>query len=441
MAFTISKKTWGGFMQKVRAFKYLLLLIYMIILYIFESIIVDWTPGLFFQATILNFSLFLGIYAFRGFDNSNLQSLNSNLVSYSTGSFLGALFSLMIVAFFKTKLPKEVFITSLTLSGVIFPLIFTYTMRKVLSIIPPKRYLVIGKESEISQIMQEVEKASMGKIKAYGYMNPSSAALEQALSLNLFDSVLVADQKLSRSVESVLESAHQKGKSVEFLPLIVEQTLKRIPIELIDKFKEYYEIQFSSVRETPSKRVLDLFVSIIAMIILSPVYLIIYLSILLDDGLPVIFKQMRIGLNGSKFIMHKFRSMKKDAESTGAKYATQQENNVTKIGKLIRPIRLDEIPQFYDILIGKMSFVGPRPEQPKFAKELSEELPYYNYRHKLKPGLTGWAQTNYKYAATIEEQAKKLSYDLYYVKNRSLLLDLQIILRTFETVVFKRGAK
>lgn len=177
------------------------------------------------------------------------------------------------------------------------------------------------------------------------------------------------------------------------------------------------------------------------MIILSPVYLVIYLAILLDDGLPIIFKQMRVGLNGSNFIMHKFRSMKKDAESTGAKYATQQENNVTRIGKLMRPVRLDEIPQFYDILIGKMSFVGPRPEQPEFAKELAEALPYYNYRNKLKPGLTGWAQTNYKYAATIEEQAKKLSYDLYYIKNRSLLLDLLIILRTFETVVFRKGAK
>ena len=288
-------------MQKVRAFKYLLLLIYMIILYIFESIIVDWTPGLFFQATLLNFSLFLGIYAFRGFDNSNLQSLNSSLVSYSTGSFLGALFSLMIVAFFKTKLPKEVFITSLALSGVIFPLIFTYTMRKVLSIIPPKRYLVIGKESEISQIMQEVEKASMGKIKVYGYTNPSSAALEQALSLNLFDSVLVADQKLSKSVESVLENAHQKGKSVEFLPLIVEQTLKRIPIELIDKFKEYYEIVFSSVKISRTIRIFDILFSIIILTILSPVILISIAVILIRDGRPIFYSQLRHGINGKLF--------------------------------------------------------------------------------------------------------------------------------------------
>ncbi|ACR79984.1 exopolysaccharide biosynthesis polyprenyl glycosylphosphotransferase [Kosmotoga olearia] len=428
-------------MKRLREVKYSLALFYFIILYIIQSLLLEWDISLFIQATILNISLLLGIYAFRGFDNFNIQSLNSSLVSYSIGSLIGALFSLMIVAFFKAKLPKEVFITALALSGVIFPIISTFTIRKVLSMIPPKRYLVIGNESEIGEIIREIEKASMEKVKIYGYMNPSSVALEQALSLSLFDSILVADQKLSRSVESILEKADSQGKSVEFLPLIVEQTLKRIPIELIDKFKEYYEIQFSSVKETPSKRVLDLFISVIAMIILSPVYLVIYLAILLDDGLPIIFKQMRVGLNGSNFIMHKFRSMKKDAESTGAKYATQQENNVTRIGKLMRPVRLDEIPQFYDILIGKMSFVGPRPEQPEFAKELAEALPYYNYRNKLKPGLTGWAQTNYKYAATIEEQAKKLSYDLYYIKNRSLLLDLLIILRTFETVVFRKGAK
>jgi lipopolysaccharide/colanic/teichoic acid biosynthesis glycosyltransferase len=107
----------------------------------------------------------------------------------------------------------------------------------------------------------------------------------------------------------------------------------------------------------------------------------------------------------------------------------------------MRPIRLDEIPQFYDIFKGNMSFIGPRPEQPGFAEELATKLPYYKLRHKLKTGLSGWAQTNYKYAATIEEQEKKLSYDLYYVKNQSTMLDLQIILKTFETVVFRKGAK
>ncbi|OAA20668.1 exopolysaccharide biosynthesis polyprenyl glycosylphosphotransferase [Kosmotoga sp. DU53] len=429
-------------MHRLRYIKYSLVSGFLILTFLIQLVFIqDWNFVLILQALILDFAIILGIYAFRGFDNSTITSLNASFVAFFSGTLLGSLFALLVILFFRPRISHPVFLITMILAVLPFPILSSLILKRALKNFPPKKYLVVGKESEIGEILREVERASMGKIQIIGYMNPSPMALEQAITTNIFDAILVADQKLSRSVESILEKADSQGKSVEFLPLIVEQTLKRIPIELIDKFKEYYEIQFSSVRETPSKRVLDLFISIIAMIILSPVYLVIYLSILLDDGLPIVFKQIRVGLNGNNFIMHKFRSMKKDAESTGAKYATQQENNVTKIGKLMRPIRLDEIPQFYDILIGKMSFVGPRPEQPEFAKELAEVLPYYNYRHKLKPGLTGWAQTNYKYAATIEEQAKKLSYDLYYIKNRSFLLDLQIILRTFETVVFKKGAK
>lgn len=429
-------------MHRLRYIKYLLVSGFLILTFLIQLVLIkDWNFVLILQALILDFAIILGIYAFRGFDNSTITSLNASLVAFFSGTLLGSLFALLVMLFFRPRINHPVFLIAVILAGLPFPVISNLILKRTLKTLPPKKYLVVGKESEIGEILREVERTSMGKIQIIGYMNPSPMALQQVITTNIFDTILVADQKLSRSVESILEKADSQGKSVEFLPLIVEQTLKRIPIELIDKFKEYYEIQFSSVRETPSKRILDLFISIIAMLILSPVYLVIYLAILLDDGLPIIFKQMRVGLNGNNFIMHKFRSMKKDAESTGAKYATQQENNVTKIGKIMRPVRLDEIPQFYDILIGKMSFVGPRPEQPEFAKELAEVLPYYNYRHKLKPGLTGWAQTNYKYAATIEEQAKKLSYDLYYIKNRSLLLDLQIILRTFETVVFRKGAR
>jgi len=133
--------------------------------------------------------------------------------------------------------------------------------------------------------------------------------------------------------------------------------------------------------------------------------------------------------------------MKKIDDLNPQKYVIDEQHRITKLGRVIRPIRLDEIPQFYDILRGTMSFIGPRPEQPKFVEELSQKLPYYKLRHLLKPGLSGWAQINYQYAATTEEQSIKLSYDLYYIKNRNVLLDIQIILRTIETVVFRRGAK
>jgi len=253
-------------------------------------------------------------------------------------------------------------------------------MRKVLSIIPPKRYLVIGKESEISQIMQEVEKASMGKIKVYGYMNPSSAALEQALSLNLFDSVLVADQKLSRAVESVLENAHQKGKSVEFLPLIVEQTLKRIPIELIDKFKEYYEIEFSKVNNSPAKKVLDMIFALIGIIIGSPIMAILAIAILVESGHPVVFKQKRIGTNMKPFTFIKFRSLKNLSEAELEKLNDPNatiEQRITKVGKLMRKFRIDELPQFFNVLNGTRSVIGPRPEMPAYHNQCLENIPYY----------------------------------------------------------------
>jgi lipopolysaccharide/colanic/teichoic acid biosynthesis glycosyltransferase len=170
------------------------------------------------------------------------------------------------------------------------------------------------------------------------------------------------------------------------------------------------------------------------------VILILSLIIRIEDGKPVIYTQERIGLNNEKFIMHKFRSMKNDTQTSNAKFATDEQDRILKIGKIIRPIRLDEILQFYDILKGDMSFVGPRPEQIKFVEEYNELIPFYWARHKLKPGLTGWAQIMYKYSSNLEEVKTKLSYDLYYVKNRDIFLDVNIIFKTVEAVFWKRGA-
>jgi len=303
---------------------------------------------------------------------------------------------------------------------------------------------VIGREEELSPILEEVRKASMNKIQIYSYLNPSPATLAAAIEIETarpYDAILIGDPQLARGVESLISRAEARNIAVEYLPLIVESVLKRIPMKLVDIFRDYYIIAFSNIHQSYRKRVIDILISTFAITVLSPVFLILYLLIVIEDGRPAVFTQKRVGLNNTIFTIHKFRSMYKSSEKQGAKYATQQGDNMTKIGKFIRPIRLDEIPQFFDILRGKMSFIGPRPEQPNFAEELSQQLPYYKLRHKLKTGLTGWAQTNYKYAATIEEQEKKLSYDLYYVKNQSVLLDLQIILKTFETVVFRKGAK
>ena len=161
----------------------------------------------------------------------------------------------------------------------------------------------------------------------------------------------------------------------------------------------------------------------------------------LEDGLkaPVFYFQERVGLDGQAFNIVKFRSMSVDAEKDGAKWAKEKDSRVTKIGYYIRKYRIDELPQIYNVMKGDMSFVGPRPERPQFVQELVKSIPYYNERHNVKPGLTGWAQLKYPYGASEKDALEKLKYDLYYIKHRSFLLDLLILIRTVEIVLFGKG--
>jgi lipopolysaccharide/colanic/teichoic acid biosynthesis glycosyltransferase len=153
------------------------------------------------------------------------------------------------------------------------------------------------------------------------------------------------------------------------------------------------------------------------------------------------FHQVRVGLNGKPFRVHKFRSMRTDAEADGvARWATKNDSRITRIGHFIRKTRLDELPQVFNVLRGEMSLVGPRPERPEFVEQLEREIPFYAERHRVKPGLTGWAQLSYSYGATVEDARSKLEFDLYYVKNASAFLDLIILLETVEVVLWGKGA-
>jgi len=174
-----------------------------------------------------------------------------------------------------------------------------------------------------------------------------------------------------------------------------------------------------------------------------PIMLFTALVIYLDDGrrtgVSVFYKQERVGLNGKLFNIIKFRSMRPDAEKDGAKWASKNDNRVTRIGNFIRKYRVDELPQLLNVFKGEMSFIGPRPERPQFVEQLVREVPYYNQRHNVKPGLAGWAQLNYPYGASVEDSMEKLKFDLYYVKHQSLLLDILILIRTVEVVLFGKG--
>ncbi len=193
-----------------------------------------------------------------------------------------------------------------------------------------------------------------------------------------------------------------------------------------------------------TKRVFDLLVSAIALVFAWPFMLLVAVAIKLEDGLraPVIYRQHRVGHHGDEFDVLKFRSMHENAEADGqAVWADKDDPRVTRVGAVIRKLRFDELPQLFNVLAGQMSLVGPRPERPEFVAELVEQIPYYAERHTVKPGVTGWAQLKYPYGASIRDSEEKLRYDLYYVKNHGLMLDLMIILQTVEVILWGKGAR
>jgi len=189
------------------------------------------------------------------------------------------------------------------------------------------------------------------------------------------------------------------------------------------------------------KRYTDILVSILNLAIFLPVSLLIALAIKLDSKGPIFYKQERVGEDGEVFNLFKFRSMRIDAEANGPVWATAHDHRVTRVGRIIRKLRLDEIPQMINVIKGEMSFVGPRPERPFFVDKLTSEIPFYSYRHSVKPGITGWAQLYYPYGASKEDALEKLKYDLYYIKNMSPFMDLMIVLETIKVVLFGKGAR
>ena len=189
------------------------------------------------------------------------------------------------------------------------------------------------------------------------------------------------------------------------------------------------------------KRTFDVVVSMIIVIFSAPILLVTAVIILVTDPGPVFYRQQRIGLHGKPFNIIKFRSMRVDAERGGPQWAGQNDPRITPVGRVIRATRIDEIPQVLNVLKGDMSFVGPRPERGVFVDALTEEIPYYSERHQVKPGITGWAQLNYPYGASVDDARKKLQYDLYYVKNYSIFLDLLIIIQTVRVVLWPHGVR
>ena len=277
------------------------------------------------------------------------------------------------------------------------------------------------------------------------YLLNIPTTLQEYIIKNPVNEIVVAvdDRRKGLPMEDLLECKMEGIRIVEGVTFY-ERESRKVALEMVTRgwlvFSDGFTV--SSVFGF-GKRSLDILAATTLLLAGLPLMLLTAIAIKIEDGLkaPVFYSQERVGLNGSVFNVHKFRSMITDAEKNGAVWASKNDARVTRVGEFIRKVRIDELPQIFNVLNGTMAFVGPRPERPVFVEKLSESIPFYSERHRVKPGLTGWAQLCFAYADNEEDTREKLRYDLYYIKNQSLLLDLLIIIQTVEVVLFKKGSR
>lgn len=256
--------------------------------------------------------------------------------------------------------------------------------------------------------------------------------------------IMAIPQNRSLSLIRSILHARLHGIEIEDMPNVVEQLTGRIPVQNIaDQWllfaDGFYLLHKEYIRKV--KRLMDMLVSAAVLVITSPLLGLAALAIRLESPGPVLYTQQRIGKSNQTFTIYKFRSMRHNAEINGVRWASRNDSRVTSVGKWLRLTHIDELPQIWNIFKGDMSFVGPRPERPEFVTMLEEKVPYYFMRHSVQPGLTGWAQINYQYGDSVEDAKQKLEFDLYYLKNMSIFLDLKIILRTLGVVILRDGAR
>lgn len=231
------------------------------------------------------------------------------------------------------------------------------------------------------------------------------------------------------------------GYAVEEAPTFFERVSGRVSVEHLRPSQLIFSSEFM-VRKSWISNGIEIFLVLFGTLLTLPLMLLAAIAVKLSSKGPVLYRQTRVGRDGKPFVLYKFRSMLNDAEKhTGAVWSTANDPRITRAGKWLRKLRLDELPQLFNVLRGEMSIVGPRPERPEFVKILSEKIPYYRQRHSVKPGITGWAQINYKYGETFEDAVRKLEYDLYYIKHMSQSLDNYIIFATIKTMLLSRGAR
>jgi exopolysaccharide biosynthesis polyprenyl glycosylphosphotransferase len=274
-------------------------------------------------------------------------------------------------------------------------------------------------------------------------MGDSNTMLDIINKEHITDLIFSISGEMSPETFSAILQAKENGIEITTMPILYEELIGRVPIFLLEDdwiLRSFVDHARSTSSYDALKRILDIFVASIGFIMLVVLTPIIALVIWLDGGRPFLYRQERVGINGKPFVLLKFRTMRQDAEEDGiARLAVENDERVTKVGRFLRRSHLDELPQFINVLRGDISMVGPRAERPEFVNQLQGEIPFYRARLFVKPGITGWAQISYHYASNVEESAIKLEYDLFYIKHRNILLDINIIMRTMGQVIGLRG--
>lgn len=292
---------------------------------------------------------------------------------------------------------------------------------------------ISGSEHPVESIEVNLEE---GEVVVYGSKN---AQLHQGAVTGL---ILAPNIEVPEALATQLMHIRLRGIPVLELWDFYERTLLKVPVlELKDRWFALAQ-GFSLLHHDVAlkiKRLLDLFISALGLVILSPLYLLIIILVPMTSKGPAFYNQIRCGVNNQKFLLHKFRTMIENAETDGVRWAQPDDERITGLGRVLRKMRLDELPQLWNVLVGQMSFIGPRPERPDFVRQLMKDIPYYELRHLVKPGITGWAQVKYPYGSSMEDAKNKLEFDLYYIKNYSLALDLYILLRTIRVVFSRTG--
>jgi len=320
--------------------------------------------------------------------------------------------------------------------------------------IPRKKILILEMNDEIIKYLPILSSPS-SPYKVIGYLTeeiesinnhiPNSCPLIGRTS-QLLEVVRQYDIDVIVYMESINSIQQEGGNNFEKKAVLelVEELENKICIELLTKDYSFINNRnyfYNNYSYNILKRLMDCMIAITLLFVTLPVSVLTAIAIKYDSSGPVFYIQIRNGKNNKKFKIIKFRSMIENAEKNGAVWAEELDYRITRVGKFIRATRIDELPQLWNVLHGDMSIIGPRPERPEFVTELSEKIPYYFLRSKINPGITGWAQVNYRYGASVDDARRKLEFDLYYLLNRSIILDIQILFRTLTVVVTRFGAR